>query len=99
MGTSREGHENRPSGRADRSPTSTSAMLTRRAWLTGGTSRGAALALGALVDVQTVRAAAREMKLANVSEYTTACNFCSCGCGMVASVRDGKLITLEGDFD
>jgi formate dehydrogenase major subunit len=55
--------------------------------------------LGALVDVKAVKAAAAEMKLANVSEFTTACNFCSCGCGMVASVRDGKLISLEGDYD
>ena len=39
------------------------------------------------------------MKLSEVSEFTTSCNFCSCGCGMVATVRDGKLITMEGDVD
>lgn len=27
----------------------------------------------------------------------TVCCFCSCGCGMVGSVRDGKLLALEGD--
>jgi formate dehydrogenase major subunit len=63
---------------------------------TGGV---AGLAIGGMVDLKTVKAATREMKLANVSEFTTSCNFCSCGCGMIASVRDGKLISLEGDFD
>src|SRR3954454_13794905 len=50
-------------------------------------------------DLQTVRAATREMKLSQVKEFTTSCNFCSCGCGMIASVRDGKLISMEGDYD
>lgn len=27
----------------------------------------------------------------------TVCCFCSCGCGMEARVRDGELLTLEGD--
>ena len=65
--------------------------------LTVGGSAG--LAVGGLLDWTAVRAAARELKLADVKEFTTSCNFCSCGCGMVASVRDGKLIAMEGDFD
>jgi formate dehydrogenase major subunit len=52
-----------------------------------------------LVDVPALKAAAKELKLANVSEFTTSCNFCSCGCGMIGAVRDGKLVTLEGDYD
>jgi formate dehydrogenase major subunit len=46
-----------------------------------------------------VKAAAQNLKLSNVSEFTTSCNFCSCGCGMIASVREGKLISMEGDYD
>jgi formate dehydrogenase major subunit len=46
-----------------------------------------------------VKAAAQNLKLSNVSEFTTSCNFCSCGCGMIASVREGKLIAMEGDYD
>jgi formate dehydrogenase major subunit len=57
------------------------------------------LAVHGLLDVPATRAATREFKLSNVSELTTSCNFCSCGCGMIAAVRDGKLITLEGDYD
>jgi formate dehydrogenase major subunit len=60
---------------------------------------GAGLALQGLVDVSEVRNSNRSLKLADVTEFTTACNFCSCGCGMIAAVRDGKLISLEGDYD
>jgi formate dehydrogenase major subunit len=73
--------------------------VNRREWLKAAVGGGAGLALGGLLDVPTVRAAASQMKLSNVTEFTTSCNFCSCGCGMVAAVRDGKLITLEGDYD
>ena len=60
---------------------------------------GGGLALGGLLDVPAIRAATRDLKLSQVSEFTTSCNFCSCGCGMVASVRDGKLLAMEGDYD
>jgi formate dehydrogenase major subunit len=60
---------------------------------------GAGLALGGLVDLREVQAANRKLKLAGVKEHTTACNFCSCGCGMVCRVKDGKLVNLEGDPD
>ena len=73
--------------------------ISRRNLLKLSLSGGSGLALGGLLDWSAVKAASQELKLSNVSEFTTSCNFCSCGCGMVASVRDGKLITLEGDFD
>lgn len=76
-----------------------SSALNRRAWLKAAAGGSVGLALDGVFDVATVRAAAQQFKLADVSEFTTSCNFCSCGCGMVAAVRDGKLITLEGDFD
>jgi len=38
-------------------------------------------------------------KLSDIREFTTSCNFCSCGCGMIAAVRDGNLIAMEGDYD
>ena len=60
---------------------------------------GTGLALGALVDVPAMRAATKDLKLSDVSEFTTSCNFCSCGCGMIAAVRQGKSLTMEGDYD
>jgi formate dehydrogenase major subunit len=57
------------------------------------------LALAGLIDVPAMRAATQQLKLANISEFTTSCNFCSCGCGMIAAVREGRLIAMEGDYD
>ena len=73
--------------------------VSRRDLLRLGMIGGAGLAIEGLVDVPAMRAATQQLKLSNVSEFTTACNFCSCGCGMIAAVRDGKLITMEGDYD
>ncbi len=73
--------------------------IGRRDWLKAAVGGGAGLAVGGLIDLPAVRAATKNLKLAEVNEFTTSCNFCSCGCGMVAAVRDGKLISMEGDFD
>jgi formate dehydrogenase major subunit len=73
--------------------------ITRRDVLRLSVGGGAGLALGGLVDWPAAAAAARALKLSDVQEFTTSCNFCSCGCGMVASVRDGKLVAMEGDYD
>jgi formate dehydrogenase major subunit len=73
--------------------------IGRRDWLKVAVGGGAGLAVGGLIDLPAVRAATKNLKLAEVNEFTTSCNFCSCGCGMVAAVRDGKLISMEGDFD
>jgi formate dehydrogenase major subunit len=64
-----------------------------------GAFGGYGLALDGLVDVPAIRESNRRLKLNDITEFTTACNFCSCGCGMIAAVRDGKLISLEGDYD
>jgi formate dehydrogenase major subunit len=37
------------------------------------------------------------LKTANAKKLNTVCCFCSCGCGMIASVKNGKLLGLEGD--
>jgi formate dehydrogenase major subunit len=73
--------------------------ISRREWFRAGIGAGAGLAVGQFIDVPAVRAATQKLKLASVSEFTTSCNFCSCGCGMIAAVRDGKLIAMEGDYD
>jgi formate dehydrogenase major subunit len=73
--------------------------INRRDWIRTAVGGSVGLALDGLLDLPTVRAAAQKLKLANVSEFTTSCNFCSCGCGMIAAVREGKLIAMEGDYD
>ncbi len=73
--------------------------FSRRDWLKFAVGTSAGLALDGLIDVEQVKAVTKNVKLANVTEFTTSCNFCSCGCGMIASVREGKLIAMEGDYD
>jgi formate dehydrogenase major subunit len=72
---------------------------TRRDALRLALVGSAALSLDSLFDVAVARAATQDLKLSEISEFTTACNFCSCGCGMIAAVRNGKLIRMEGDYD
>jgi formate dehydrogenase major subunit len=72
--------------------------INRRDWLRLTVGGGAGLAIGDLLDLSAVRAATQKLKLENISEFTTSCNFCSCGCGMVAAVREGELISMEGDY-
>jgi formate dehydrogenase major subunit len=73
--------------------------ISRRDWFRAGVGAAVGLSVGEFIDVPAVRAATQKLKLANISEFTTSCNFCSCGCGMIAAVRDGKLIAMEGDYD
>ena len=80
-------------------PTAPRPVVNRRDLLKLAFGGGAGLALEGLIDVRAMRAATRDLKLSNIAEFTTSCNFCSCGCGMIAAVRDGKLITMEGDYD
>ncbi len=63
----------------------------------GGTAGLALAELG--FGPSEARAATQGLKLQGAKEFTTACNFCSCGCGMVAHVKEGKLVNLEGDPD
>jgi len=72
--------------------------INRRDWLRLTVSGSAGLAIGDHLDLSTVRAVTQKLKLENISEFTTSCNFCSCGCGMIAAVREGKLISMEGDY-
>ncbi|HEY7574315.1 MAG TPA: hypothetical protein VIB08_04080 [Thermoanaerobaculia bacterium] len=73
--------------------------VSRRDLLRLSMAGGAGLAIDGLVDVPAMRAATKTLKLSDISEFTTSCNFCSCGCGMIAAVRGGKLIAMEGDYD
>jgi len=69
----------------------------RREYLKVLATGGASAALGNLLPAQPSRAA--EMRLLGAKEFTTVCNFCSCGCAMVGHVIEGKLVNLEGDPD
>jgi len=91
--------ESLPHGQAGGSRASELTGVNRRDLLRLSLCGGAGLALDGLIDVPEMRAATKDLKLSEISEFTTSCNFCSCGCGMIAAVRDGKLVAMEGDYD
>ena len=88
-----------PDAKAGAGPDRSPGAVNRRDLLRLTLLGGAGLTLDGLLDVREVRAATANLKLSQVAEFTTSCNFCSCGCGMIAAVRDGKLLTMEGDYD
>src|ERR1700756_4725942 len=74
--------------------------LTRiRDWIRAAVGGSVGLALDGLLDLPHGEGRHPKLKLANVSEFTTSCNFCSCGCGMIAALREGTLTAIEGDCD
>ena len=89
-GTSNQRIRDNPQSQMEGHPiTNGLTKIHRRSWLRTAVGGSIGLALDGLLDLPTVRAATQKLKLANVSEFTTSCNFCSCGCGMVAAVREG----------
>ena len=100
MGTANQGTKSEAQNQMEGHPVSHGlTRINRREWLRAAVGGSVGLALDGLLDLPTVKAATQKLKLSNVNEFTTSCNFCSCGCGMIAAVREGKLIAMEGDYD
>ncbi len=73
--------------------------IGRRSWLKLVTGGGLTTAIGNAVQARDLDLAAKASKLKDAKVVPTVCNFCSCGCGIVCHVKDGKLVHLEGDPD
>lgn len=72
--------------------------VTRRQFLKGTAATGVGLALARLgFDPRPVRAAAAGLRTVGAREVWSTCTYCSVGCGLIAYVRDGKLVHIEGD--
>ncbi len=73
--------------------------ISRREFLrrsaAGGFALGGFLGLG--IDLQTARAEVRRLKIANAREVPSVCPYCAVGCGQIISVREGKIINIEGN--
>jgi formate dehydrogenase major subunit len=66
--------------------------------LTGAGVAGLTLSqLGLRLD--TAKAYAAGLKTAGAAEVQTICPFCAVGCNIIASVKDGHLVSTEGDPD
>lgn len=74
--------------------------ISRRGFLgaTGASALGGALTL--FGSPPKVKAASNpELKTVQSTETTTICPYCGVGCGLIVSVREGKVINIEGDPD
>src|SRR5690349_8746244 len=74
-------------------------MVTRRDFLkssaTGGFTLGGLLGLG--TDLRAAQAEVRALKIANAKEVPSVCPYCGVGCGQIVSVREGKIVNIEGN--
>ncbi len=63
----------------------------------GGFTLGGALALGA--DLRPAMARTQSLKISDTTEVPSICPYCAVGCGMLISVKDNKIINIEGNPD
>ena len=61
----------------------------------GGFSLGGILGLG--LDLRAAEKETRKFKFANTKEVPSVCPYCAVGCGQLISVRDGKIVNIEGN--
>lgn len=61
----------------------------------GGFALGGLLGLG--MDLRAAQTEVRRLKIAGAREVPSVCPYCAVGCGQIVSVRDGKIINIEGN--
>jgi formate dehydrogenase major subunit len=71
--------------------------LSRRGFLK--ISGATMLASGLGISLKPVSAHAQPLKVKYTKETTTVCPYCSVGCSIIVSTRDGVVINTEGDPD
>jgi formate dehydrogenase major subunit len=71
-------------------------QVTRRGFLKGGLAAGAGLGL---LGRRAWGAEKPRLRIRHAKESTTICPYCGVGCGAIVSVRDGRVINIEGDPD
>lgn len=75
--------------------------FSRRTFLkiSGATTAGAILGSLGFNLLKPKAAYAQPLKIKYAKEITTICPYCAVGCGQIVSVKDGKVINVEGDPD
>jgi formate dehydrogenase major subunit len=71
--------------------------VSRRGFLKISGAVAAVSGLG--ISLKPIAARAKELKIKYAEETTTICPYCSLGCSIIVSARDGKVINTEGDPD
>lgn len=70
--------------------------LTRRDFIKG-VGTGTAVAATAGVDAPQAEAYTPELKTKGTAPVPSLCYYCAVGCGIVASVANGKVVAIQGD--
>jgi len=61
---------------------------------------GAVLAVSGIgISLKPISAHAQPLKIRYAKETTTVCPYCSVGCSIIVSAREGKVVNTEGDPD
>jgi formate dehydrogenase major subunit len=55
--------------------------------------------LGLGFDLRAAQAEVRQSRFKNTREYPSVCPYCAVGCGQLVSVRDNKIVNIEGNPD
>src|SRR5438552_19107620 len=63
----------------------------------GGFALGGLLGLG--LDLRAAQQESKRFKFASTREVPSVCPYCAVGCGQLVSVRDGKIVNIEGNPD
>jgi formate dehydrogenase major subunit len=75
--------------------------LSRRQFL--GVASGGGFALGGLLglgfDLRAAQAETSRFKFADTHEVPSICPYCAVGCSQLVSVRDGRIVNIEGNPD
>ena len=71
--------------------------LTRRSFLK--ISTGALLFSSLGLNLEPVKAYAAELRTKGAKEVTHICPYCGFGCGVIAYVKEGKIVSVDGDPD
>ncbi len=74
-------------------------VVSRREFLKagGGFALGGMLTLGA--DLRPAMARTQALKIEGTTEVPSVCPYCAVGCGTIISVKNGKVINIEGNPD
>jgi anaerobic selenocysteine-containing dehydrogenase len=70
--------------------------VTRREFLKGA-GTGAAVAAAVGLDAAPAETYTPALKTAGATEVPSICYYCAVGCGIKASVADGKVVAIQGD--
>ena len=75
----------------------TRSPISRRQFLKAGAGLGGAVALG--MSLRPIARHAKSLQVAGAKEVPSICPYCAVGCGTLISVKDGKVINIEGNPD